>query len=144
MIVDRACIERLVPHAGSMCLLDAVTHWEAGRIACSAPEPGAGHPLARDASVPAIAAAEYAAQATAVHGALLDQARGPRAGMLAKLMDVDLHCSSFPAGGGPLTVRAELLSRLSTGCLYSFEVAASSQAIARGRLIVAFVPATES
>ena len=138
MMPDRAQIERLVPHAGAMCLIDAVTDWDNTRIACTSEQPGATHPLARDGGVPAIAAAEYAAQATALHGALLDGAQRPRAGMLAKLIDVKLHGPRFPAGGGELVVRAEVLGRLSVGCMYSFEVADAHNAIASGRLIIAF------
>lgn len=140
MMPDRSRIERLVPHAGSMCLLDGVVEWDAMHIVCRAPEPDAGHPLARGGGVPAIAAAEYAAQATAVHGALLDDASEPRAGLLAKLMEMELHGACFPAGGGALTVRVEVLSRVARGCLYAFHVAGTSQPIATGRLIVAFPP----
>lgn len=138
MMPDRARIEQLVPHAGAMCLLDAVTQWGAGQIVCSSAEPGDSHPLARDGVVPAIAAAEYAAQATAVHGALLEATSQPRAGMLAKLMDVNLHSACFPPGGGAVTVNATLLSRLGGGCLYAFEVGSAGRPIASGRLIVAF------
>ncbi|MDB5873456.1 MAG: phosphotransferase [Ramlibacter sp.] len=140
MMPDRARIERLVPHAGAMCLIDAVTLWDAAHIACRCAEPGPMHPLAREGEVPAIAAAEYAAQATALHGALVDEAFEPRAGVLAKLIDVELQSPRFPANGGALTVRADILGRLASGCLYSFEVANSSRPIARGRLIVAFGP----
>lgn len=140
MTLDRARIEQLVPHAGAMCLLDAVLQWDTAHIVCSARQPGAAHPLARQGGVPAIAAAEYAAQATAVHCALLDDASQARAGVLAKLMDVELHDACFPAGAGTLTVRARLLGRVQDGCLYAFEVGAASQAIASGRLMVAFQP----
>lgn len=140
MMPDRARIEQLVPHAGAMCLLDAVTQWDAAQITCRSAEPGALHPLARDGVVPAIAAAEYAAQATAVHGALLEHAAQPRAGMLAKLMDVALHSEDFPPGA--VNVSATLLSRSGGGCMYAFEVGAAGQAIASGRLIVAFGPAS--
>lgn len=140
MMPDREAIERMVPHAGSMCLLDAVTAWDAAHINCSAAEPGAAHPLARGGCVPAVAACEYAAQATAVHGALLDDSKAPRAGLLAKLMDVHLHSRCFPAGTGPLAVRAELLSRSPAGCLYTFEVAGGGGPVASGRLMVAFAP----
>lgn len=139
MIVDRARIERLVPHDGSMCLLDTVTDWDATHIVCRAPEPGTDHPLARGGNVPAVATSEYAAQATAVHGALLDNASAPRGGMLVKLMNVELHLPCFPVESGPLTVRADLLSRTSGGCLYAFQVGGATQPIAEGRLIVAFV-----
>lgn len=140
MMPDREAIVRMVPHAGSMCLLDAVTAWDAGHIDCSAAEPGLAHPLAREGCVPAVAACEYAAQATAVHGALLDDSHEPRAGMLAKLMDVRLHSPCFPAGDGVLAVRAELLSRTAAGCLYAFEVAGAGAMVASGRLMVAFAP----
>ena len=35
MKIDRAGIERLVPHAGAMCLLDAVTQWSPDSISCT-------------------------------------------------------------------------------------------------------------
>src|SRR5690606_23706979 len=85
MKLDRAAIALRVPHAGAMCLLDAVIDWDGRIIECEAIEPGPAHPLAREGRLPAIAAAEYAAQATAVHGALLDGVDAPRPGMLAKL-----------------------------------------------------------
>lgn len=137
MSVDRARIEQLVPHAGAMCLLDAVMQWDADQINCTSVSPSSSHALARDGRVPAIAAAEYAAQATAVHGALLEDTAGPRAGLLAKLMDVDLHRAEFPSNGAAVNVNAQLLSRLGAGCLYAFEVT-QGEPIASGRLIVAF------
>ena len=70
IVLDRAAIARRVPHAGDMCLLDAVVRWDATAIECHAGVPRERHPLARDGVVPAVAAIEYAAQATAVHGAL--------------------------------------------------------------------------
>jgi predicted hotdog family 3-hydroxylacyl-ACP dehydratase len=143
MMPNRAAIERLVPHAGSMCLLHAVTSWDATHIHCSADEPGDSHPLAREGRVPAVAACEYAAQASAVHGALLDDMKVPRAGMLAKLMDVRLHRSCFPQGAA-LTVRAELISRVGAGCLYAFDVASTGVPVASGRLMVAFAPRVAS
>ncbi|MBG9388459.1 hydroxymyristoyl-ACP dehydratase [Caenimonas aquaedulcis] len=136
-MLDRAQIERVVPHAGAMCLLDEVSSWDATHIACSSAAPTAAHPLARDGSVPAIAACEYAAQAAAVHGALLDGAQAPRPGMLAKLMDIEMHACAFESGGAPVTVRADLESRVATGCLYRFEVR-GDQPIASGRFMVAF------
>jgi predicted hotdog family 3-hydroxylacyl-ACP dehydratase len=136
--LDRIGIERLVPHAGAMCLLERVTDWNDTLILCAAAAPDASHPLARDGALPAVAACEYAAQATAVHGALLDGVDAPRAGMLAKLMGIELHRACFPGTAAGITVRAELLSRMDRGCLYAFAVAADGEPVAAGRLIVAF------
>jgi predicted hotdog family 3-hydroxylacyl-ACP dehydratase len=134
-MLNRTEIERRVPHAGAMCLLDAVTHWDASSIACEARAPTPQHPLARGDGVPAVAAVEYAAQATAVHGALLDAATSPRPGMLAKLSEVELSAGCI---AGTLRIRAQLLSRAATGCLYDFTVHDAQACCARGRLLVAF------
>jgi predicted hotdog family 3-hydroxylacyl-ACP dehydratase len=139
MKLDRAGIERLVPHAGAMCLLDAVTQWSPASISCTSALPAQDHPLARNRQVPAIVASEYAAQATAVHGALLDGADGPRAGMLATLVDVQLAAPVLPAGAGALAIRADLLSRSAAGCMYSFDVGTAQGTIASGRLMVALL-----
>ena len=137
MKVDRATIERLVPQGGAMCLLHEVTNWTPASIVCAADAPGAGHPLARDSRVPAIASCEFAAQAAAIHGALIELSLGPKAGVLAKLMDIELHAQDFPPGSG-VVVRAEMLSRVSAGCLYAFEVSAGERPVCDGRLMVAF------
>jgi len=133
-MLGRAEIERRVPHAGAMCLLDAVTRWDAGCIECEAAAPIAHHPLARDGGVPAVAAVEYAAQATAVHGSLLDETGTPRRGVLAKLSDVEIAPRCII---GALTIRAELIGRSDTGCMYSFAVHDTRSCCARGRLLVA-------
>ncbi len=133
---DRAAIERLVPHAGSMCLLESVSEWDDLHIECMAPAPDALHPLAREGHVPAIVACEYAAQAAAVHGALLDNASTPREGMLVKVTDLLLHCGVFPEH--PLDVHAAILGRVTGGCLYLFRVRSNSTELASGRLMIAF------
>lgn len=125
-----------MPHSGAMCLLDAVLRWDTSAIVCHAFAPHGDHPLARDGVVPAVAAIEYAAQATAVHGALLDTHRMPRPGMLAKLSEVEMHGDVISMEGGSLIVRAQLVSRGAAACLYDFEVDQAEQRIAGGRLMV--------
>lgn len=138
MKLDRAYIARRVPHTGAMCLLDTVLRWDATEITCSAGVFSLKHPLARDGKVPALVSVEYAAQATAVHGALLDNQSAPRAGMLARLHEVELQAESIPSDGEQLTVSAQLLSRGASGMIYTFKVESGGQAIARGRLTIAF------
>ena len=142
MMLDRAAIERCIPHTGRMVLLDSVVRWDATRIACSAMPPTAHHPLVRDGAVPSVAAAEYAAQAAAVHGFLIDQPECPLPGLLAKLTDVELSAALIPGDRGSVLVKAELLSRTAGGCLYDFEVACDRTPIAHGRLMVAFTQKT--
>jgi predicted hotdog family 3-hydroxylacyl-ACP dehydratase len=142
MNVSRTDVERLLEHAGDMCLLDCTTEWDEQNICCSAPAPQAGHPLMRDGRVPAIAGIEYAAQAAALHGALLDTVMTRRSGMLASLRGVTLHRSWFPASKKSLMIHAKLRSRTDGGCMYSFEVISGQQTITCGSLMVVFTAQT--
>jgi len=137
-MLSRAQIEALVPHAGSMCLLDRVLQWDEAHIVCHAATPTSSHPLAASQGVPVVAAIEYAAQATALHGALLDGRRNARNGMLAKLTDVELFAQRLDESSGALDIQAELLVRGASACTYSFMVNDASGCRARGRLLVAF------
>ena len=136
MKVDREILEQLIPHKGGMCLLSEVVNWDAASIVCTADAPVPTHPLARNGCVATIVAAEYAAQATAVHGALLANDHRPQEGMLAKLVDVHLEVSELPCVR--LTIQAEMMSRSVRGCLYQFDISAADQRMIRGRLMVAF------
>jgi predicted hotdog family 3-hydroxylacyl-ACP dehydratase len=121
-----------------MCLLDDVAQWDESRIVCRAAAPTADHPFALRQGVPAVAAIEYAAQAAALHGALLDGDREPRHGVLAKLNEVALTGGWLDEGSGALTVEADLLVRGAAGCMYSFTVRDERACRARGRLLIAF------
>ena len=137
-MLTHAQIERLVPHAGAMCLLERVVQWDASHIVCEAASPGADHPLALAAGVPVVAAVEYAAQAAALHAALLDRRLEARGGRLAKLSGVVLSEGLLDAGSGALTIRADLLARSDAGCTYDFAVHDARGCRAHGRLLVAF------
>ena len=137
-MLTRADIEARLPHAGSMCLLDRVVTWDEARIRCESSPPTPNHPLAVDGEVPVIAAVEYAAQATAVDGALLDGRCEPRAGLLASVSEVELGGRAFDADSGALVVDAHLLVRGAGGCLYDFSVRDGRATNVRGRLLVAF------
>ena len=137
-MLNRQQIQSRVPHADAMCLLDSVQHWDAASIDCRAAAPDAQHPLAGTQGVSAVVAVEYAAQAAAVHGALLDGTEMPRQGMLVTLRDVELSARLVDVAGRGLSVRAELLSRVPAACMYRFEVGNEQGCLARGQLMVAF------
>jgi predicted hotdog family 3-hydroxylacyl-ACP dehydratase len=138
MRLDRAAIETLVPQRGDMCLLDKVLDWDESRIACSAAAPSPTHPLAREGVIHSVVACEYAAQAAAVHGGLLAPSDTAVEGLLAKVTDVELLAMALPGDEGPLTVNAHVMSRLASGCLYSFDVQAAGVRLATGKVMIAF------
>ena len=64
-------IRELLPHAGSMCLLERVVECDAKSIRCETrTQVDRANPLRRDGPLSSVCAIEYAAQAMALHGAL--------------------------------------------------------------------------
>jgi predicted hotdog family 3-hydroxylacyl-ACP dehydratase len=75
MRLDRAWIEAHIPHDGRMCLLDEVVEWNAQHIRCrSGTHRLPDHPLRSKGRLGIACGIEYAAQAMAVHGALVGAA----------------------------------------------------------------------
>ncbi len=134
---DRLC--RLIPHAGTMCLLERVVAWDAQSITCHSSSHRDPHnPLRRDGRLAAICAVEYAAQAMAVHGGLLRSAEdGPTQGYLAALRGVSLHAETLHQLDDELIIHAERLGGDAAGFIYNFSVTSSTgQALVEGRATV--------
>ncbi|WP_426701264.1 phosphotransferase [Rhodanobacter sp. Col0626] len=130
----------LIPHAGTMCLLDAVQAWDERTIhATSEGHARADNPLRTSSGLHAVHLAEYGAQAMAVHGALLARARGietPRPGMLVSLRDVQLCVEYVDHLDGHLDVHAECIYADDGGAQYTFRVEHRSILLASGRAAV--------
>ena len=63
---------QLIPHAGSMCLLEQVVSWDQQGVVCSTQShKSLANPLRSSDQLSAVHAVEYGAQAVAVHGGLL-------------------------------------------------------------------------
>lgn len=134
----RERLEQLVPHAGSMCLLDRVLSHSPDRIVCAADSHrDPGHPLRHGGQLAALHLAEYAAQATAVHGALIGNGAA-RPGMLAALRDVRLYADRVDTVDTPLTITARKQLSQANGSLYEFDVRAGDRLLCQGRLAIAF------
>lgn len=135
--LPRARIAQLLPHAGEMVLLDAVTGWDEGSIECEIHNHGsAGNPLRRNASLPAMATLEYAAQAMAVHAALSRGGRAPSSGVLAAIRDLQLNVDRIDDVAGPLRVTAAQRFASDAGIAYVFELRGPQGLLASGQLTV--------
>lgn len=129
----------LIPHQGSMSLLDEVIAFDDDSIhARSNSHRSMDNPLRSDGRLHAIHLCEYGAQAMAVHGALCAQAAGGRArpGLLAALRAVELHCTHIDTLCGALDIHAHRLLASDSGWQYEFEVSHGSELLARGRAMV--------
>jgi predicted hotdog family 3-hydroxylacyl-ACP dehydratase len=133
----REDIERLVPHAGAMCLLDGVEHWDDQRIRCvSRTHRDADNPLRANGRLPAVCGIEYAAQAMAVHGGLMRGGARPRAGYLAAVRDLACRRERLDDLDGDLVVEAERMMGDEDRVIYRFRLLAGGAEVLSGRAAV--------
>jgi len=121
-----------------MCLLDLVREWTPERIRCaSATHRSPDNPLRDGGRLGAACGIEYAAQAMAVHGALLAASDvEPRQGFLASVRGVDLRVGRLDDIADDLDVEAERLSGDENNILYRFAVSAGERLLLAGRAAV--------
>jgi predicted hotdog family 3-hydroxylacyl-ACP dehydratase len=145
-MLDRAAIAARIPHQGSMCLLDAVLAWDSGQIHCRASshrQPD--NPLRAAERLGAACGIEYAAQAMAVHGALLaPEGAPPRPGYLASVRSVQLAVDRLDDLPQDLDIVAERLSGDEHNILYHFRVEHAGDLLLSGRAAVMLVAQPES
>ncbi len=145
-MLDRAAIAARIPHQGRMCLLDAVLAWDSGQIHCRASshrQPD--NPLRAAARLGAACGIEYAAQAMAVHGALLaPEGAPPRPGYLASVRSVQLAVDRLDDLPQDLDIVAERLSGDEHNILYHFRVEHAGDLLLSGRAAVMLVAQPES
>ena len=138
--LTRDGIEALIPHSGRMCLLARLEAWDEQRIVCAATNHrDADHPLRTRRGLLAPAAIEYAAQAMALHGALIGQAAGTPAtpGFLASARGVQLHVlrlDELPPG--ELRIEATRQAGDARQILYAFNISHAGRPVAEGRAAV--------
>ena len=144
--LDHAGIAALIPHSGTMCLLSRLDGWDAAHIVCTATnhrQPG--HPLRTKSGLLSTASIEYAAQAMALHGALIGQAAGTAAtpGFLASARGVQLQVlrlDDLPVFGGDTPDELRIEARRQAGderqILYAFTLTHAGRSIAEGRAAV--------
>jgi predicted hotdog family 3-hydroxylacyl-ACP dehydratase len=142
--LDRAWIAARIPHQGSMCLLDNVVSWDETRIVCrSASHRAPDHPLRAHGRLGAACGIEYAAQAMAVHGALLAGAEtAPRAGYLVSVRGVALEVERLDDIAGDLIVEANCIINQAGNVLYAFSIRAATATLLHGRAAVVLDAAT--
>jgi predicted hotdog family 3-hydroxylacyl-ACP dehydratase len=143
--LDRAWIERHIPHQGSMCLLDEVLTWNPVRVQCrSSTHRDTTNPLRAHNRLAAVCGIEYAAQAMAVHGALIasritsSNQSATVAGYLASVRNVTLYASRLDDVEGDLVAAAELVRGDEHTVLYDFTVSAGDRVLLAGRAAIIF------
>jgi predicted hotdog family 3-hydroxylacyl-ACP dehydratase len=153
MPLDHAWIEQHIPHKGRMCLLDEVLSWDASHIRCrSGSHRAVDNPLRAHGRLGAACGIEYAAQAMAVHGALIAASAplastvsrsvrssiGEAVGYLASVRNVALHVARLDDLEADLIAAAERITGDGRTVLYEFSVWGAVQLLLSGRASIVF------
>lgn len=135
MLASKNEIARLIPHAGSMCLLDGVLDCDAQRIRCvSRTHRDGTNPLRNPEGLPALCGIEYAAQAMAVHGGMTGHAGPkPRAGYLVGVRDVFCRVPRLDDLEDDLIIEAEKLMGDDARVIYQFSLHAGPTELMTGK-----------
>ena len=153
MPLDHEWIEQHIAHKGRMCLLDEVLSWDAVRIRCrSGSHRARDNPLRAHGRLGAACGIEYAAQAMAVHGALVAASAplastvstnvrssiGAAVGYLASVRNVALHVARLDDLETDLIAAAERITGDGRTVLYEFSVWGALQLLLSGRASIVF------
>lgn len=128
-----------------MCLLDEVLVWNTTRVQCrSSTHRDPANPLRSHNRLAAVCGIEYAAQAMAVHGALIasrittSHKSTPVAGFLASVRNVTLFTNRLDDITADLIATAEFLTGDERSVLYDFTVSAGERVLVAGRATIVF------
>jgi predicted hotdog family 3-hydroxylacyl-ACP dehydratase len=138
-LIDKSQIRTLIPHSGTMCLLDGVVCWDNESIVCiSNTHRDVNNPLRRDGQLSALHALEYGAQAAAIHGGLRARAASTTAPpcYLAALRGARLHVTRLDDLTSALEIRGQRLFGDAGDTIYQCEVSADGISIADGRVTI--------
>lgn len=137
--LDKSWIAQHIPHQGTMCLLDTVESWDPHFIQCkTSSHRNLDNPLRAYHRLASVCGIEYAAQAMAIHGALLapvEQTR-PKVGYLVSIRSTQLHVDRLDNIDADLLVEATCLARNDNDVLYQFNISAQGKLLLEGRAAV--------
>ncbi len=137
MLMTRDEIAALIPHAGTMCLLNGVLSWNRSHIRCIArSHRDPANPLRHAGRLAALCGVEYASQAMAVHGGLTAGGERPAAGYLASLRDLTCHVARLDDITEDLVIDAENLTGEGSRVIYAFSIVAGGRDLLSGRAAV--------
>lgn len=142
LTLTRDEIAARIPHAGTMCLLDAVSDWSPEHIHCQASSHrDPANPLRSGGRLGVLCGIEYAAQAMAMHGGLQAAPPGeagqrPKAGFLASVRSVSAHVARLDDSTSDLQVEARRVSGDENLVMYEFSVRDADRLLIEGRAAV--------
>ncbi|MBF0263671.1 MAG: phosphotransferase [Gammaproteobacteria bacterium] len=134
-------IKKLIPHSGNMCLIEEVLEADKQSLkARSQTHLSENNPLRVNGQIHIVNAVEYAAQAMAIHGALLSLKDSDevvvKQGYIVSLRNINTYIEYLPVSESDLLVAINLLMGSETGYSYEFEVKNKNNLLISGRISI--------
>lgn len=140
MKYDHKWIRAHIPHSGKMCLLDKVQKWNEESITCTTmTHISKDNPMKNNNKLGISSGVEYAAQAMAVHNAILFEETEnvhPRGGVITRVQNIqfftdylDEHCSA-------LIIMAHRMRAIEDVVHYSFSIFCEEKILISGEVTV--------
>ena len=122
--LNQVDFSHLIPHAGSMVLIDQVDTWTAHQIHCSTQSHLlSDNPLRLAGNLSAIHLIEYGAQCMAIHSGLLSGKSTP--GFLAAVRNAHFHIDTLDTLTGSLHIEANAELKIENGAVYLLRISDS-------------------
>jgi len=124
-LISKEEIERIIPHAGLMCLNDSVLDWDEKSVLCKTQSHlKENNPLRKNNKLSSVHAIEYCAQAMAVHGGLLAREKGEQLapGYLAAVRNVNLFYDYLDDINNDLFIATKQLMAQGGNLMYEFKM----------------------
>jgi predicted hotdog family 3-hydroxylacyl-ACP dehydratase len=122
-----------------MCLLEKIESWNENEIACTATSHlNPDNPLKLKGRLHIIHGVEYAAQAMAVHGKLLNPRISSSPGLLASTKNLRFNAHRLDNIKVPLRIHARSLAKTIHGLVYSFTVSDENKVLISGECTIVF------
>ena len=119
--LTQAQFAHLIPHAGSMMLIDQVDSWNNKQINCiTRSHLASDNPLRLNNSLSIMHLIEYGAQTMAIHGGLLSGKSSP--GFLAAVRGAHFHIVTLDSITSSLHIEACAELKIENGAVYSFRI----------------------
>jgi len=138
-MLEHQAICELIPHAGEMCMLDAVKDWNENSITClSRAHRNKDNPLRNHNGLPMSSLIEFGAQAMAVHGCLLvgDEDTVMAEGYLAALRNVSFAEGWLSDIEEELEIYAECLFADEGNMIYAMKIESQGKVLISARATV--------
>ena len=119
--LNKSQFAHLIPHAGSMILIDSVDCWTAKQIVCrTRSHQNPANPLRLNGQLSAMHLIEYGAQTTAIHGGLLTGKAAP--GFLAAARGAHFYVDTLDDIADEIIITASAELKIQNGAVYALTI----------------------